>query len=762
MRNITIFCLVLILIGMLGTGVSAEPQLTESFWGSLIMQDGSPIPAPVTVSAVVENGGGYVVTTEDGKYGDYDYTVPRLVVGGLGIPNDAPISFFIDGVPVECNDNQGGGWRATYPFDSGTNVNLDLRLTGPVHTISASAGPHGTINPAGEVVVPEGMNRTFTIVPDSCYDVVNVLVDDVPQGAISVYKFTDVMEDHTIEALFEQNTLVISAFASSGGTISPSGDTVVPCGGSQSYTINPQSPCYQVADVLVDDVSVGAVRGYTFSDVVTDHEIEAIFEPVNTTIFASAGDGGTISPAGATVVPCGGNQIYTFNPFPCSGVGTIIIDGVSFGPMPSYTFINVTAPHTISVTFTSGTLTINATPGPGGNIEPSGLIPVSCGGNRTFTINPGGCSQVGDVLVDGISVGAVRSYTFTNVTTDRTISAVFTFSSSTITASAGQGGTITPQGAVSVPCGGNQTFEIAPDSCHSIANVMVDGESVGAVLSYEFTNVTEDHQISASFVVNTYPITTLPGPNGDIFPPGTVNVPCGTNVTFFFMPDSGYHVQDVAVDGVSIGSPASYAFNQVTGPHNISATFAVGGPIYFTSMLQWSEDDPWNLFSTPVSLDNGKDTLVDIFPHEEDIDVVLGWDGQKWFQPGPDYVLNPLYALYIRVNDNTPALLYPAQYVTAPPSRPLPSGISLLGPAPAYDELPAMFPAQRLDLALISIKEAPGNLTGYTMVISPALNQPGWAYALGGDLEDLLPFKGYWVVMTNPDTLFGFSTTPIL
>jgi hypothetical protein len=66
-----------------------------------------------------------------------------------------------------------------------------------------------------------------------------------------------------------------------------------------------------------------------------------------------------------------------------------------------------------------------------------------------------------------------------------------------------------------------------------------------------------------------------------------------------------------------------------------------------------------------------------------------------------------------------------------------------------------------LDVALISIKEAPGGLTGYTMVISPGHNQPGWTYGLGGTMRDLLPFKGYWVVMENADTLYGFSTTPI-
>jgi hypothetical protein len=66
-----------------------------------------------------------------------------------------------------------------------------------------------------------------------------------------------------------------------------------------------------------------------------------------------------------------------------------------------------------------------------------------------------------------------------------------------------------------------------------------------------------------------------------------------------------------------------------------------------------------------------------------------------------------------------------------------------------------------LDQALISLKTTSGGGTGYVIVISPGKNQPGWAYAIGGSIRDLLPFKGYWVVMENPDTCYGFSTTPL-
>ncbi len=72
-------------------------------------------------------------------------------------------------------------------------------------------------------------------------------------------------------------------------------------------------------------------------------------------------------------------------------------------------------------------------------------------------------------------------------------------SSLTITASAGTGGSISPSGAVSVSYGGSQIFTITPDAGYTVADVRVDGASVGAVLTYTFSNVTTSRTISATF-----------------------------------------------------------------------------------------------------------------------------------------------------------------------------------------------------------------------------------------------------------------------
>ena len=69
----------------------------------------------------------------------------------------------------------------------------------------------------------------------------------------------------------------------------------------------------------------------------------------------------------------------------------------------------------------------------------------------------------------------------------------------TITATAGEGGSITPAGEVSVKEGASQTFAIAAQEGYAIADVLVDGQSVGAVDSYTFKNVTANHTIAALF-----------------------------------------------------------------------------------------------------------------------------------------------------------------------------------------------------------------------------------------------------------------------
>ncbi|BDF70588.1 hypothetical protein CE91St41_21850 [Oscillospiraceae bacterium] len=72
-------------------------------------------------------------------------------------------------------------------------------------------------------------------------------------------------------------------------------------------------------------------------------------------------------------------------------------------------------------------------------------------------------------------------------------------SSYTITATAGAGGAIDPAGRTSVPAGGTRTFTVLPEAGYAVSDVLVDGESVGAVASYTFERVDRAHTIEARF-----------------------------------------------------------------------------------------------------------------------------------------------------------------------------------------------------------------------------------------------------------------------
>ena len=90
----------------------------------------------------------------------------------------------------------------------------------------------------------------------------------------------------------------------------------------------------------------------------------------------------------------------------------------------------------------------------------------------------------------------------------------FTIDRWIIAASAGAGGSVTPNGTVFVVEGANQGFSIAPAAGWRIADVLVDAASVGAVASYTFSGVAASHTLSATFADATVPTVLVTSPVG--------------------------------------------------------------------------------------------------------------------------------------------------------------------------------------------------------------------------------------------------------
>jgi hypothetical protein len=101
------------------------------------------------------------------------------------------------------------------------------------------------------------------------------------------------------------------------------------------------------------------------------------------------------------------------------------IDGVSKGPISTYTFPSVSSDQTISATFGLNTYTVNAIAGAHGSITPNGNSTVNYGETPTYTIRPDSGYQVDSVRVNSKSVGAPTTYTFSPVNSDETITVNF-------------------------------------------------------------------------------------------------------------------------------------------------------------------------------------------------------------------------------------------------------------------------------------------------------------------------------------------------
>lgn len=135
------------------------------------------------------------------------------------------------------------------------------------------------------------------------------------------------------------------------------------------------------------------------------------------------------------------------------------------------------------------------------------------GGKTGTSISANGVLTVGSSETNGTTLTVTAIYKLdTGITASATVRVVVdggntggntgggtVTASYTITASAGKGGTISPNGTIKVSRGDNKTFTITAGNGYIIADVLVDGVSVGAVSSYTFEKVSKNHTISVSF-----------------------------------------------------------------------------------------------------------------------------------------------------------------------------------------------------------------------------------------------------------------------
>lgn len=151
----------------------------------------------------------------------------------------------------------------------------------PTYTITGTAGANGTISPLGATIFLQGASQTYTITPISGYVVATLIVDSVSIATSTSHTFSGITANHTIDVTFSLippplGTFAITATAGTNGSISPTGVTIVTQGNAQTYTITPASGC-SIGTLTVDGSSLATTTSYTFTNVQTNHTIDATF-----------------------------------------------------------------------------------------------------------------------------------------------------------------------------------------------------------------------------------------------------------------------------------------------------------------------------------------------------------------------------------------------------------------------------------------------------------------------------------------------------
>lgn len=419
------------------------------------------------------------------------------------------------------------------------NVQLYAEERDNYVSVTAAAGEGGTITPAGQTLVKKGTSKTFDIAPAQGYEIVNVNVDGADLGPISYYTFQRVGVDHTISATFQKaqpsgETVTLTTTANEGGSVAPAGQTRYAPGASAEITFTPD-PGYQLASVKVNGRTVDVTDGAYTLVMDQSYAVSAAFEKIpdvpvvmfqndfedvagdsfpfhgwtvkvqdtsstwkQYTYYNWKNEGNDSKHAYISNDWKGAQDEYLISPVvDLSGTrdGVLTFD-FAYG---EYGIKNKTFTATVEAS-TDGGKTWNAiwnfqdsyTGQQASNyiISGSAEVPVPAeynvdGVQFAFRYVHPNEDTTGQLAIDNVKLMAVE---------DGPVAQKYT-----ITATAGEGGSITPAGEVSVKEGASQTFAIAAQEGYAIADVLVDGQSVGAVDSYTFENVTANHTIAALF-----------------------------------------------------------------------------------------------------------------------------------------------------------------------------------------------------------------------------------------------------------------------
>ncbi|MBZ9613375.1 DUF1566 domain-containing protein [Rheinheimera maricola] len=242
--------------------------------------------------------------------------------------------------------------------------------------------------------------------------------------------------------------------------------------------------------------------------------------------------------------------------------------------------------------------TVSTSAGSGGSISPTSKS-VQSGQATTFTINANTGYSIENVSGCGGSLNG-NTYTTSSITADCSISASFKVNQYTVTASADEGGTISPE-ATLVEHGTATAFEITTWDGHSIERVSGCGGNLNG-RTYTTAAITSACAVSVSFSLNSYTVTAYAHSGGTITPE-TTTVSHGETATFQVVAANDHSISEVKGCNGALAD-STYTTGAITESCEIDAFFF---PIAIAMLndtgVDWCANNDTNKLTCGVNID---------------------------------------------------------------------------------------------------------------------------------------------------------------
>ena len=298
-------------------------------------------------------------------------------------------------------------YKATYTPEDTTNyktitdIDIKVKVLDKFNVTTSVDGGNGTITESKTDVV-EGTKVEITFTPDTGYMIDKVLVNTVETTVTGNRIELTVDEGKEVKVSYKKIPFTVTVKDVDGATITPNGVVAVSYGEDKEFTITANSG-YKLVKVLVDGTDKTAdMVGDTLklTNITSNINLEVVVINTFDVITSVDGGNGTITPSYIDVVE-GTNVEITFTPDTGYMIDKVLVNTVETTVTGNRIELTVDEGKEVKVSYKKIPFTVTVKDVDGATITPNGVVAVSYGEDKEFTITANSGYKLVKVLVDG-------------------------------------------------------------------------------------------------------------------------------------------------------------------------------------------------------------------------------------------------------------------------------------------------------------------------------------------------------------------------